>query len=97
MSEMNKLIKLLAKNDIPFEVRSINILPYGEDYPGSTIQICSPSDKNIWVDAICHRGSYGGKEGLIEIMGIFEEDDGVIGHLTAEQAYGYFVKVRDNL
>lgn len=34
-------------------------------------------------DAICHRGSYGHENGLLEIMG-FEIDD-VRGHLTAAE------------
>jgi hypothetical protein len=34
-------------------------------------------------DAICHDGSYGRESGLIEVMGLFDDDD-VTGYLTAE-------------
>ena len=35
-------------------------------------------------DAICHSGSYGHEDGLIEIMGLPQCQDDVIGWLTAE-------------
>ena len=35
-------------------------------------------------DAICHSGSYGHENGLIEVMGLPQCQDDVIGHLTAE-------------
>lgn len=37
-------------------------------------------------DAICHRGSYGHENGLIEVMGLPQCQDDVIGYLTAEEA-----------
>lgn len=36
-------------------------------------------------DAICHNGSYGHERGLIEVMGLPQCDDDVIGYLTAEE------------
>ena len=36
-------------------------------------------------DAICHSGSYGHENGLIEVMGLPQCQDDVIGHLTAEE------------
>ena len=36
-------------------------------------------------DAICHTGSYGYKDGLIEVMGLPQCQDDVIGYLTAEE------------
>lgn len=39
-------------------------------------------------DAICHSGSYGHEEGLLETMGLKDEDnddDDVIGYLTANE------------
>lgn len=36
-------------------------------------------------DAICHSGSYGHEDGLIEVMGLPQCQDDVIGHLTAEE------------
>lgn len=45
------------------------------------------NDKNFggnW-DAICGYGSYGFKQGLLEVMGNIQGDNGVEGWLTAEQ------------
>ena len=36
-------------------------------------------------DAICHSGSYGHEIGLIEVMGLPQCQDDVIGWLTAEE------------
>lgn len=36
-------------------------------------------------DAICHSGSYGHEDGLIEVMGLPQCQDDVIGYLTAEE------------
>lgn len=36
-------------------------------------------------DAICHSGSYGHENGLIEVMGLPQCEDDVIGYLTAEE------------
>ena len=36
-------------------------------------------------DAICHSGSYGHENGLIEVMGLPQCHDDVIGYLTAEE------------
>lgn len=82
MAEMNKLVVLLAENNIPFEIKAFDFL----DKP--TWQICSPSIADTKVDAICHKGSYGHENGLIEIMSLFEDD--VVGWLTAEEALPYF-------
>jgi hypothetical protein len=82
MTEMNKLAVLLAKNNIPFEIKAWNI----QNKP--TWQICTPSIADTKVDAVCHEFSYGHHDGLIEIMSAFEED--VVGWLTAEEALPYF-------
>lgn len=95
MNEMNKLIKLLATNNLPFEVTTIGI---GKTTcEGSTIQVCAPDAYNFCIDAVCHFGSYGGKDGLLEIMvhtdpnPWFDEwGDDVRGYLTAEEALPYF-------
>lgn len=51
-------------------------------------QICVPEEgENCRWDAICHRGSYGWKQGLIEIWGTLvteEDNDTVVGCLTAK-------------
>lgn len=36
-------------------------------------------------DAVCHRGSYGHEKGLIEVMGLPQCEDDVLGWLTAEE------------
>jgi hypothetical protein len=36
-------------------------------------------------DAICHDYSFGHENGLLEVMGLPQCDDDVIGYLTAEQ------------
>lgn len=36
-------------------------------------------------DAVCHKNSYGHENGLIEIMGLPQCNDDVIGYLTAEE------------
>ena len=80
--EMNKLIRLLGKKNIPFEVRAINVGKW------PSLQICYPSCAECEVDAVSHSFSYGGKDGLIEIMSKYEID--VVGWLTAEEAEKYF-------
>ena len=83
---MTKLAVLLVKADIPFELRGqISTLDT------ASVQICSPSVDNCLIDAICHYYSYGGREGLLEIMGVGLED--VVGWLSAEEAFTYFEKI----
>ena len=86
MDNMTKLAVLLAKADIPFELR-------GQDCSGiyATVQICSPSVDDCRIDAICHQYSYGGNEGLLEILG--EGLGDVVGWLNAEEALTYFEKI----
>lgn len=57
MDNMTKLAVLLAKADIPFELRGITC---GDS--SATVQICSPSVENCLIDAICHHYSYGGDQ-----------------------------------
>lgn len=69
--EMNKLMVGLAERSIPFSVSYL--------FHGMQVRC----DK--W-DAICHDGSYGSRNGLLEIMGsIVKIDyDTVEGYLTAQ-------------
>ncbi len=74
MSEIDKLSAMLTERGISFEQRPI--------FDGE--QILVPGE---W-DAVCHRYSYGGPEGLLEVMGpqvILPEDSSspVAGWLTA--------------
>lgn len=43
--------------------------------------------ENLICDAICHSGSYGHEEGLLEIMGLTRNDDSVEGWLTSEEVF----------
>ncbi len=91
--EMNKLIRLLAKADIPFDVMAFPFHPTvnGEgDKSDGGLQIFAPSYENPTIDAVCHFGTYGYQNGLIEIMEKNAMDP--VGWLTAEEAYEYFVK-----
>lgn len=81
MTEMKKLINMLTEAGIPFQVTA--------DMFG-TPQVWYPNRQNSVCDAICNECSYGGKEGLLEIMGLVDEEkvgDSVEGHLTAEQVF----------
>lgn len=85
MNELDKLEQYLKENNIPYErfdevtntskLNRHQIIVYGDSY----------KTNRLW-DAICHYGSYGYKEGLIEIMGnIVDIDDDVEGCLTANE------------
>lgn len=77
-NEMTKLIEILKKNNIPFEVTSC----------GGAPQVWYPNRKHVVCDAVCHKFSFGGKDGLLEIMGLVDEEevgDEVEGYLTAEE------------
>lgn len=83
MTEMNKLMWLLDNALIPYE------LVY-QDWTDS-IQVWYPSKENAICDVICHRFSYGGDEGLLEIMGLLTDEeaeyDSVVGWLTAKNVF----------
>ena len=88
MTEMQKLINKLAKADIPYE---LTVQPFT-----NTIQVWYPTQANPVTDIICHEYSYGGKEGLLEIMGLVNEKntggDSVEGHLTADEVFDRIAK-----
>lgn len=89
--EIDKLAVLLAKEGIPFV---LNPFTLGDEV---SIQIVSPDNRSTMIDAVCHQGSYGHEEELLEIYmrGYDYEkdnDDGVRGWLTAEEAFEYFKK-----
>lgn len=89
LAEMNKLEAYLKEHGICYERkdREARCLPDG------TVLCCDwhrivvhGMDDYCW-DAICHHGSYGAEEGLLEIMGDIVDDeavgDRVEGWLTA--------------
>ena len=89
MNELLKLVKLLAKADIPFE-----IFPFTLGENSITYQVCYPNKQDCLCDAICHKYSYGHEQGLLEIMGLNEDPyDDVEGWLTAQQV---FERIRDH-
>ena len=88
-TEINKLAQMLAKADIPFEI--VAFIVDGEP----TIQIASPNKKNCVVDAVSHKFSYGGNEGLLEVLGSANPNCpnyDVVGWCTASEAFQYFVE-----
>lgn len=63
---------------------------------GRHIVIVYTADGTRLFDAICHYGSYGYSEGLLEIMGtIVYKDDGdqVVGYLTADDVIERIINV----
>ena len=79
--EIERLIEMLTNADIPFEVT--------DDVMGnSNNQIWYPNFEKHICDVICHKYSYGGKDGYLEIMGLSDNEyDDVEGWLTAEQVF----------
>lgn len=75
-TEIRKLSALLDSINYPYELRTA--------WDGWQIRA-----KN-W-DVICHSGSYGHEEGLLEAMGIIvddsSDDDDVVGYLTASDVF----------
>lgn len=85
MTEMQKLIILFVKTNVPFEVTT--------NY--NTPQVWYPSKKNAVCDVICNPYSYGHEYGLLEIMGLVDEEkvgDSVEGYLSAEQVFSRIIK-----
>lgn len=75
-NEIVKLSKMLDKEGIPHEDMQI--------FDG--LQVNYPNKENCICDAICHSFSYGHEQGLLEIMGLTEDDD-VEGYLTAKEVF----------
>lgn len=93
MNEMHKLIVMLSKANIPFEVYPFTMFNVDTHEHESTFLVASPNEKNRVVDAVSHCYSYGGKNGLLEVLGsanIDKDNYDVAGWLTAEEAFEYF-------
>lgn len=83
VNEMELLINLLKVSKIPFEITEC----------WGTPQVRYPSSENCICDAICHSWSYGYEDGLLEIMGLVNDDDNdVEGYLTAFEVFGRIQK-----
>ena len=88
LKELDKLQEYLEKNNILHERIDRSPLPAlpGMEAIGGRHQInVIDEDHNVIWDAICHYGSYGYEEGLLEVMGeaLIGHDD-VEGYLTAD-------------
>lgn len=84
--ELTKLVILLSKSDIPFE---IELYKWATDIVNHKdilrMQVLTPTVKDAVIDAV----SLDNQDGLIEILDRkFTED--VISYLTAEEAFEYF-------
>ena len=102
--EMIKLLDLLAKNGIDVDYKTIewpvDLLSPSLEERADFVQLILKDGGSNWIcDVICHPGSYGYEQGLLEIMAHegYEQtvlgDDAtgtVVGWLTAEKALEYF-------
>lgn len=76
--EMGKLEWLLQEAKIPYRIDYVIGMPSVRYYGHG---------KNLICDAICHSGSYGHEEGLLEIMGLTRNGDSIEGRLTSEEVF----------
>ena len=91
LTEFNKLCKMLGKRGIEFEFKP--------RFGGMRLAIpnyeafSTEHDGNRTVSVVCFDGSYGSENGLLEIYapGL---NEGVEGHLTADEAFEY---IKDTL
>ena len=78
-----RLASMCLAHDIPFEI--------AEYWDGLLIGYPTLKQEERVSDAVCHSGSYGRHDGLLEMMGLLTEEelaeDGVLGWLTAEQVF----------
>ena len=87
MTELDKLEAYLKGRGIPHERIDEPSYPGFEGLERHQIIVYDDRGKRSW-DAICNRCSYGGDQGLLEIMGKLvdkkRDGDSVAGWLTAE-------------
>ena len=93
LTELNKLEEYLKKHGIKYTRRDEeHTFPVSIDGEEKIVTIdkhqivaFDPKKVQLW-DVICHYGSYGADQGLLEIAGdIVEKDEGdVVGFLTAD-------------
>lgn len=91
MTEMQKLVLLLVEMRVPFEMAYQD---FGDNnlYP----QVWLPNKIDVKADIICHPWSYGGKDGLLEMMADFDNyDDDVKGYLTANEALDQVLEIAE--
>lgn len=91
-SELDRLEDYLKGKGIKYKRFDVHEEYESEELKGLTFvmdrhQICVPdAGEELEWDAICHEGSCGYKEGLLEIYGtiVREDEEVVVGNLTAE-------------
>lgn len=84
MEELNKLEDYLKEHNIKYNRTDRDKTEKALDFHQIMVY---DDDKPIW-DAICHTGSYGFEQGLIEVMGSIvskEAGDKCEGWLTADE------------
>lgn len=81
MTELGKLERYLKANGYNYERKKTSI----GIHTGDQVIVYDENGDRQW-DAVCHRGSYGFEQGLLEIMGSIVKPggDSVEGWLTAE-------------
>lgn len=77
-TEMARLELYLQETKIPYRMDYVLGMPSVRYYGHGNKLIC---------DAICHSGSYGHKDGLLEIMGLTRNGDSVEGWLTSREVF----------
>ena len=99
--EMTNLVSLIAKADIPFEIIGTDCIGYYDRNEYITYNISVPDSDTAQhcsgaIDAASSESTYGGRQGLIEVMGFRSceciTDNDVVGYLTAEEAFEYIKK-----
>lgn len=82
--ELNKLEEYLNKRGMKYTRNDID----DEMVDHHQLIVLDENGDRLW-DAICHFGSYGYRQGLLEIMGTivnpFMDGDTVVGYLTANE------------
>lgn len=89
MSEMDRLEQYLKEHNIPYQ-RFKEKNAWGQKCRGWN-QIVSPNNEEWHWDVICHVGSYGYSQGLLEIG--YRDKGEVEGWLTAEDV---IERIKDN-
>lgn len=83
-TQMTRLELYLQEAKIPYRMDYVLGMPSVRYYGHGDKLIC---------DAICHSGSYGHEDGLLEIMGLTRNGDSVEGCLTSREV---FVRIRED-